>query len=198
MRKWPLFALLFVALFFFGCPVVERQKIISEVEARAHVEQDLRTKFPNAEVREIISATTDGESWQIKARVTYNFSSPCPVRLHVFYDYPRKGFIISPPEYITHECRVCVGEPCIIAVPEEAIIASHTLAGTSDVKNYITNYANAKPTARFYSAYFDPATNTTLRDVWIVSWYSPATNYAVIAAVSYGGVIEKTWKVVKE
>lgn len=195
-------AVLFISLilfgvFMFGCPQQPALKTVTETEAHTFVIDDLGAKFPDADVREIIEMSQSDGSWYVKARVTHNFTTPCPVRMHVYYDYPRKGFIESPPEYITKGCRVCIEGPCVIGTPEEAIIASHTMAGSDSVQSYILAHSDAKPEVKLYSEYIDAETGTKYRNVWIVKWFSQKTNYATFVLLSETGQVLKAWQSVK-
>jgi hypothetical protein len=187
----------FAGILMFGCSQQTSDKNVTLAGARSFVEDDLRAKYPDAEVREIIDMTQTEGSWYVKARVTYNFSTACPVRIHVYYDYPKKGFIESPPEYITKDCRVCTAGQCIIATPEEAIIASHTMASSELAQAYIIAHSDAKPDAKFYAEYVDPETSTKYKNVWIVKWFSSKTNYATFVLISNSGEIIKLWQSVK-
>ncbi|MEM2974571.1 MAG: hypothetical protein QW112_03035 [Candidatus Micrarchaeia archaeon] len=115
--------------------------------------------------------------------------------MHLYYDYPKKGFIISPPEYITKDCKVCQADTCVIGTSEEAIIASHTLPGTEDVHTYIVYHKDAKPDVKFYEEY--SSEGTKYRNIWIVRWFSQSTNYGVYAMISNEGEIIKIWEVAK-
>lgn len=190
-------AIVLMLLIFLGC-VQQQPTKITEEEARSFVNDDLRAKYPNAEVREVIQISFDGESWQVKTRVTFNYSTPCPVRMHVYYDYPRRGFVVAPPEYITKECVICKEAICVIGTPEEAIIASHTLNGTGSIKEYVDRHADAVPDSKFYSEYFDKDAGTKYKNVWVVKWLSKSTNYGIILVISGNGEIVKIWEVAKE
>jgi hypothetical protein len=194
-----LFGLLVFAFLLFGCVQSEKKKVFSESEVSAFVMEDLNSKYPNADVKEILEmkSSDSNESWEIKARVTFNYTSPCPVRMNVYYDYPRKGFVEKPPEYITRTCEVCQGvTTCILGTPEEAIIASHTLSGSDPVKSYLGSYSDAKASAKFYSDYIDPVEKKIYKDVWIVKWTSEKTNYGLIVLISNDakilGIIQAT------
>ena len=86
--------------------------------------------------------------FEVKAKVTENPETKCPGRKHIFYNYPAQNFVPQPPEVITSNCAVCVQGICTIAFPEEAVIASHTFAGTEAVQDYLLDYlmSNAKNT----------------------------------------------------
>ena len=159
----------------------------------------MNSKYANADVKEILEVITSptNDSWQIKARVTFNYSFPCPVRMNVYYDYPRKGFIETPPEYITKDCTVCKGvETCVLGTPEEAVIASHTLSGSDSVTNFINSHSNPQAAAKFYSDYIDPVEHKEYSNVWVVKWTSDTTNYGLIVLVSNNasilGIIQAT------
>jgi hypothetical protein len=178
-----------------GCTKVSPSGNVTEQDAISFVLDDLKVKYPDAEIREVAEISKSDDSWYVKARVTYNYSTPCPVRMHLYYDYPKKGFIISPSEYVTKECKVCQTGTCIIGTPEEAIIASHTLNGTETVANYIFYHSDAKPDAKFYAEYISNGVKN--KNVWIVKWFSQTTNYGIFAMVSNEGQVLKTWEVAK-
>ena len=194
-----LVSLVLFSLVLFGCLQTEQQQVFKESDARAFVLDDLNSKYPSANVKEILEivSSSTNDSWQIKARVTFNYTSACPVRMNVYYDYPRKGFIETPPEYVTKECTVCKGvETCILGTPEEAIIASHTLEGSDAVVSFISAHSNAQASAKFYSEYLDPIQTNKYSNVWVVKWTSDTTNYGLIVLVSNEaqvlGVIQAT------
>ena len=158
---------------------------LSEEGAKSFFLEDLKEKYPGADVREIVeilpATASDGSPYyQLKARVTNGIATPCPERMHVFYDYPPKNFVAQQPEYITRGCKVCLDSPtCILAFPEEAIIASHTYAGTEEVAAFVKGNSDAKAVALFLDAFEGTA------GVWTVTW-SSATN-----PVSYEVVLSK-------
>ena len=154
--------------------------------------EDLKEKYPNADVREVTEilnvTASDGSSYyQLKARVTSGMGTPCPERLHVYYDYPPKNFVAQPPEYITSGCKVCINEAvCTLAFPEEAIIASHTYNGTEAVSDFIKQNADATANAQF----MESLGNYT--GVWKVAWGSPSSpvSYSVVLSKSQNKVLE--------
>jgi len=199
-RALLLAAVLLIGVVMFGCTQQQKQASFSEKDARTFVNDDLNSKFSGAEIKEIteLSPSPTNDSWQIKARVTFNYSSPCPVRMNVYYDYPRKGFIATPPEYITRDCTVCMNTAsCVIGTPEEAIIASHTMNGSTTVNDYITAHDNAVPDAKFYTEYVDTTSKKSYRNIWIVKWLSPTTNFGILTMISDTGEILKSWEVTK-
>jgi len=164
---------------------------MSEEDAKKFFIEDLNSKYPSADVREVVeiipSTASDGSPYfQLKARVTNGMGTPCPERMHVFYDYPPKNFVAQPPEYITKGCRVCIGvQQCMIAFPEEAIIASHTYNGTEQVASFVKGNSDAKAEA----IYMENLNGQV--GIWMVTW-SSATNpdtYQVILSKSKNSVI---------
>lgn len=161
-------ALLIKVMEFFKANVVEG-------DASRFVLEDLASKYPGADigVMTITEKSNDagGRYFEVKARVTEDADTPCPKRSHIFYNYPAQNFVAKTPEWITTDCTVCGDGICTIAFPEEAIIASHTLAGTDDVADYLRANTGAVPsvTEKFES------------DSWLVEWGSPgaASSYAV-------------------
>lgn len=148
--------------------------------------EDLERKYPNADVREVFQITpqagTNGSYYQLKARVSSNLASPCPQRLHIYYNYPPQNFVTQPPDMITQDCKLCINEPtCVLAFEEEAIVASHTYDGTKQVSDYISAYPDAVPSAYFSSEYGG------FTNVWIVDWDSKSAPYSFKALLSKTG-----------
>jgi len=109
--------------------------------------------------------------------VTYDYLSPCPRRLHFYYEYPEQNFVPSTPEEIAPGCLVCT-EPgdCNIIFEEEAIIASHTLTGTEAVHEYLQTYS-ATPAVAYYPAYHDE------ENVWVVDWDAEDAPYHLTVVI---------------
>ncbi|MEM4554982.1 MAG: hypothetical protein QXT25_03985 [Candidatus Anstonellaceae archaeon] len=172
---------LILAVFVFSKPAYP----MTESDAKKFFLEDLKEKYPDADVREIIEilllTSPDGTPYyQLKARVTKGLYTPCPERLHVYYDYPPKNFIAQPPEYITKGCSICLNEPnCIIAFPEEAIIASHKYPQAERVAEFVKKNTDARPeeviSLQSYKDY---------SDVWLVKWVSASANKSLLAVVS--------------
>jgi hypothetical protein len=170
--------------------------VMSEAEAKKFFLEDLAQKYPDAEVRdvmEILNITqSDGtQYYQLKARVTKGLATPCPERTHVYYDYPPKNFVAQQPEPITKGCQVCLNEPkCILAFPEEAIIASHTYNGTETIQNFIKYNSGATATATPLESFEGYANG-----VWIVQWKPAAelpTSYTVVLSKTDNSVLNIT------
>ena len=169
-----------VAYFIFSKPAYP----LTEQDAEKFFLEDLKEKYPTADVREVMEiipvSSQDGTQYfELKARVTNGLSTPCPELLHVYYAYPPKNFVAQPPEYIARGCKVCMNEPnCVIAFPEEAIIASHTYPGTEGVSSFIKAYADAKPEAQFAENYKEYS------GVWLVRWSAASSSFAYNVAIS--------------
>jgi len=159
---------------------------LTQDDAKKYFLEDLSSKYPTADIREITEITSlsaqDGSPYyQLKARVTNGLSTPCPERIHVYYDYPPKNFVAQPPEYITKGCKVCLNvDTCSLAFPEEAIIASHTYAGAEMVSQFVKDNSDAKASASFDGT-----------DTWTVKWSSASsgTGYTVQLSKSQNKVL---------
>ena len=185
-------AALAIAFFIFSRP----GPAVTQADAEKFFLDDLASKYPGADVREItdnlpLTASDGTPYYELKARVTSGISTPCPERINVYYDYPPKNFVSQPPEYITKGCQICINEPvCTVAFPEEAIIASHTYSGTEAVAQFIksnSDAAAAEPEFMdSYGGYFG--------GVWIVNWSSASsrTSYTVLVSKSQNKVLEVT------
>lgn len=155
----------------------------SEGDARKFFLEDLASKYPHADVREILNVSevgSGGSSYlRLKARVTTGLYTPCPERLHVYYYYPQQNFIADVPEEITAGCMVCAEtKTCVLAFPEEAIIASHKYGGGKKAEEYIRAYPDAKPSFELLDSYIGTV------GVWKVAWDSPAAPYSVVVYLS--------------
>ncbi len=157
------------------------QPDIEEADASKFVMEDLRSKYPTANIS-IMSITPKYNEakiryFEVKARVTVNPKGPCPERSHIFYNYPAQNFIAQPPEVITRNCVVCAEGICTIAFPEEAIIASHTLEGTEEIASYLETNQNVMPTV------------IEGTDSWTVVWESQTANYSYSVEMLRDGTI---------
>jgi len=165
-------------------------KSIEEGEASQFVTEDLREKYPLADISiiSIDEKTDDGEKYySIKAKVTEDYASPCPKRMHIYYNYPEQNFIQQPTEHITtDDCEVCGEGICTIAFPEEAIIASHTIEGTEKVNEFLEKNKYAVP----YVSKTD--------SIWLVRWDSPTASYYYEIEINVNGQIMKEEKKIKE
>ncbi len=160
-------------------------------DAAKFVLEDLRTKYPGADT-EIMSITPmvnerGGHYFEVKAKVTQDPNSPCPLRSHIFYDYPTQNFVPALPEVITDNCQVCLeGQGiCTIAFPEEAIIASHTLSGTAAVNAFVQSTPGIFPKV------------TEGVDTWVVTWDSEGSDHYYIVEVKRNGVISRAERIDK-
>jgi len=180
-REWLILAVL-VLLIAALAMVIQFVRFSSfDSDASRFVMEDLRSKYPYADI-EIMSMdkmmNAEGEEYlEVKARVTQMAGTPCPERMHLFYNYPSQNFVAQPPEVITSGCSVCQESPCVIAFPEEAVIGSHTLAGSDAVTDYISLHKDASASAVEHA------------DSWRVSWDSPSSTYYLEASVDRSGAI---------
>lgn len=163
-----------------------------QADARRFVEEDLKTKFPDADT-EILSIAEKKEDngqkyFEIKARVTRFQNTACPERLHTYYNYPKQNFVNPPDEVITKDCHICTnaGNSCVIAFPEEAIIASHTLSGTEQVGTYVRTKPSVFPTVR-------ETTNS-----WIVIWDSGIAAFFYEVEIARNGSVISVKKLDKD
>ncbi len=164
---------------------------IEQADAKRFVQEDLRAKFPNAET-EILSVIEkkDDKSqkyFEIKAKVTKFANSACPERLHTYYNYPKQNFVAPPDETVTTNCSVCSdsSKQCVIAFPEEAIIASHTFKGTEEVSRFVNNKVSVVPTVR-------QASN------WIVTWNSDISSFFYEIEIGKNGTVISVKKIDKD
>ncbi|MEW6748506.1 MAG: hypothetical protein AB1295_02255 [Candidatus Micrarchaeota archaeon] len=153
---------------------------VVEADASKFVLEDLRSRYPNAEIG-IMTITPknnpSGERYfEVKAKVTKYAESACPERSHIFYNYPAQNFVAQPAEVITSGCQVCTEGICTIAFPEEAIIASHTLLGTEEVERFIQYNDDAEP-----SVY-------EKEDSWTVKWDS-LSGYVIVNLHRNGSIL---------
>lgn len=151
-------------------------------DASKFVLEDLRATYPGADIS-IMSITPkynqqEKSYLEVKARVTQKPLSPCPERLHIYYNYPVQNFVPQPPEVITGtNCQVCMEGACTIAFPEEAVIASHTLWGTKEVQDYLHANIDATPLV------------TQKGDSWLVRWDSEKAGYSYLVEIHRNSTI---------
>ncbi|MEM4389578.1 MAG: hypothetical protein QXG98_02865 [Candidatus Micrarchaeia archaeon] len=210
MRLTAVIAAVLLALLLLGC--LERRVVdVKEADARKLILEDLQAKFPDADVREILFMNFTESSWNVKARVTWGRETPCPKRIHVYYDYPKRGFEISNPEVITAggavrrgincsiDCIPCPGgDRCMLAFEEQAVIASHALIEANDVREFVCKFEDAKAEAKSYAEYRDAYTNKTYDDVWLVKWSSDQTNVEKYVLLWKSGIgIAEQWSQIK-
>ena len=157
---------------------------VPEEKAVNFVMDDLANKYPGGDYSILsmeLKKSDKGENYyDIKAKATIGLDTPCPKRIHVYYNYPEQGFVVHPPDVVTDNCLYCTNQPnCIIMFDEEAIIASHTIGGTEAVTAYISEF-DAQPKVSFDDA----------NDVWTVTWDSPAADRTVTVKISSGNALE--------
>ena len=163
---------------------------VEQADAKKFVLADLNDKYPGADSEIISMEEKQNEQTQkyfhIKAKVTNNANAGCPQRMHVYYNYPEQNFEPEPVDYITSKCEVCREQPCVLAFPEEAIIASHTLPGSSKIDDFLSLYPTAYPLVE------------GLGNGWKVMWDSPVSSYYYVAEVATDGKIKSVARFEKE
>ncbi len=182
IKRELLLILLLLAVILALVKVIEFfQMNVVEGDASNFVKEDLRTKYPSADI-EIMSIVPKYNSngakyFELKAKVTKDPLSECPERFHIFYNYPEQNFVPQPPEVIAANCHVCTEGICNIAFPEEAIIASHTMPNTDVVQSFLKTYPDAIPEVK------ENANN------WLVIWASPSANSSYIIGINRNGSV---------
>ncbi|MFH1393483.1 MAG: hypothetical protein ABII71_02325 [Candidatus Micrarchaeota archaeon] len=164
-REWQLIVVLLILIVLLVKAVEFFKVDVVEADASNFVMEDLTSRYPEADISimSIREMTNDaGDNYfEVKARVTEGAATPCPGRMHIYYNYPEQNFISQPSEVITMGCEVCTEGICTLAFPEEAVIASHTFEGTDDISSYLSLYPSAYPST------------TESKDSWLVVWNSP-------------------------
>jgi hypothetical protein len=122
--------------------------------------------------------------YEVKARATQGLETPCPRRIHIYYNYPVQNFVPQPAEVITQDCRVCTQNTCALIFPEEAIIASHTYSGTKQVSLFLVQ-ASATPTAKEFGS------------LWEVKWDSEDSSFYYQVDLSKNGTLLNVSRVEK-
>lgn len=123
-----------VALFA-GC--INKPEEIDQLSFEQAIIKDAQAKYPTADIIEIESREQVGDTNITCVRVTFNYTSVCPIRMRLKYKYPDYGYETGVTSYIVRDCTYKCQGNCIITGDEEAIIAAHTLAGSEDVKRFI-------------------------------------------------------------
>jgi hypothetical protein len=189
-RRELLILISLVVLILLLVKLVEFFKVnVVEADASKFVTEDLYANYPDADI-DIMTVkekyNDEGEKYfEVKAKVTEDYNTPCPVRMHIYYNYPVQNFVPQPTEYITLNCEVCTEGTCTIAFPEEAIIASHTFEGTENVDGFIEGFESSHPTV------------SESEENWEVMWDSPVSTHYYVVVVGKDGNIESVEKVEK-
>jgi len=189
-NQWVLLIILVLAIFAL-VKIIDFFKVVTIVEddATKFVLEDLHSKYPDADIEIITIKEMEndygGKYFEIKVKVTDDPESACPERMHIFYNYPDQNFVTQPPEVITSDCEVCEEPECILVFPEEAVIASHTFAGTAAVHQYLSDYSDA-----YYEV-------TEMPEGWRVIWDSEDAGYFYIVDILKNNSVEPVEKVTK-
>jgi len=163
---------------------------VEQADAAKFVSEDLSVKHPNTDITILETKEffndNGGKYYEVKAKVTTGLYTPCPRRVHIYYNYPVQNFVPQPAEVITENCAACTEGTCILNYPEEAIIASHIFKGTGDVAAFLKEYPSAAPTAR------------DLGGGWLVKWDSVSSPYFYEVKVDKDGVVLNVLRTNKE
>ncbi len=138
---------------------------IEKTSVKDAVLLDAASRFPNAERVNIINIVNKGGSKVLVVRVTYNYSSTCPKRYHVYYTYPEGRFLPEHPVKASIECNACK-KPCKLTYEEDAIIASVSLQGSDEVRQFVEE---EKPEVKVEKN----------GEGWQVIWYNDNKAYVV-------------------
>jgi hypothetical protein len=162
---------------------------VESADAAKFVLEDLAVKYPNADAsildtKQMFNSQGD-KYFEVKARVTEGFYTPCPEREHIYYNYPVQNFVPQPPDVITRGCSVCTEGTCILNFPEEAIIASHTFSGTEAVSSFIKTWS-AVPAVQ------------DLGTEWLVKWDSASSPDYYSVSLDKGGEVLNVVRTQKE
>jgi hypothetical protein len=195
MRPEDAFIVVALFLLLSGCTQPNDQ--MTQEKAVGFVKEHMKVQYPNA-TTDVFNVTPQDGSWKITSEVIYGENTPCPDLSIVVYEYPQFGYVPRAQNNITSNCEVlsCKDIPnCRIAMPEEAIIASHKLNNVPEVDSFVSafGYSNVKVYATFYDNYLEPKTNSTYPSVWVVRWTAANANYTInlILNQSGGKVIDK-------
>jgi hypothetical protein len=190
-REYIVIGLLVIAIIFLIGVIDFVKKNVEQADAKKFVLEELNRLYPDADA-EIISmaektSPAGSKYFEIKSRVTRDAATPCPRRIHIYFNYPEQNFVPQPPEYVTQNCQVCVDKTnCVIGFQEEAIIASHTLVGTEEVATFIKDNNAAYPAV------------TDNGDSWLVEWNSPFSTYYYNVKISKNTSLLEVQKLLKK
>lgn len=154
---------------------------VEGADASNVVLEDLQSRYPEGDVSIMTIKQKQNnlgqQYFEVKAKVTLDYDTPCPERIHIYYNYPEQNFVSQPNEYITAGCQVCTEGICTLAFPEEAIIASHTFKGTEEIHDYVEEYPSAH------------ADTSESNDSWIVRWNSALASFSYSVEISKNGKV---------
>ena len=189
-RELVLILVLLIAIAFLARAVGFFKPNVQSADAAAFVLEDLKVKYPNADIgiletKELYNSNNE-KYFEVKARVTEGLNTPCPKRVHIYYNYPIQNFVPQPADVITQNCAVCTEGTCILNYPEEAIIASHTLKGTPLISGFLKNIPSAVPSAE------------DLGSEWMVRWDSVSSPYYYTVLLGKDGAVLNVTKTGKE
>ncbi len=128
---------LFISVIIGGCTKNKTQT--ETISFEKSIISDAESKYPGADIIEIEGTESVGEYNITNVRVTFNYTSVCPVRMRLRYKHPLFGYETGVPTYIIKDCVYRCEGTCIITSEEEAIVAAHTLPNTKNAQEFINN-----------------------------------------------------------
>ncbi len=143
-----------------GLSDIEREKLEKVIV------EDASQRYPDADIVEIIDRKRINNTYEFKVRVTWNYTSICPIRYHLYYYYPSQHLVPKLPEKILSNCDFCKEGNCIIAFEEEAIQASVNMPECKKVREFVEE-KNALPEVK------------KVGNLWVVKWSSVDESYVV-------------------
>ncbi|MCX8205949.1 MAG: hypothetical protein N3H30_01840 [Candidatus Micrarchaeota archaeon] len=124
-----------LAALFAGC--IGKPEQVDQLGFEQAIIKDARAKYPAADIIEIEGHEEVGGTNITSVRVTFNYTSVCPVRMRLKYKYPDYGYETGVTSYIIRDCTYKCEGNCIITGEEEAIVAAHTLSGSQEASQFI-------------------------------------------------------------
>ena len=186
-KEWKILIGLVVVICLFVILSPRPKARLDNMSVRQIILDDLSTKYPNASIGILelseMQNKDNGTYYRIKAKVVLDPNGPCPERMHVYYNYPKQNFVPQPPEHITTGCTVCksADNVCVLLYPEEAVIASHTMPGTSVVSGFIKRHRNA-------ITHVVKSIKHNDTEIWSVTWTSG--NSSIVVDMYKNGTVQ--------
>ncbi|MEM4295441.1 MAG: hypothetical protein QXS91_01385 [Candidatus Anstonellales archaeon] len=141
--------------------------------------EDASQRFRGADIIDIVKLTKKDNNEVAVLRVTYNYSSICPKREHVYYSYPEGRFLPQYPIEVITSCDLCRNSNnCLIAYEEEAIIASTNIKGTEKLRDFVINEGAS------------PIPKKIGENVWKVTWISEDGKIGTASFTNKGELIQ--------
>jgi len=172
--------IIFLLVLYLNLTSVKSYENIKTEMIKTAIIKDAANRYKDADIINIYEISKQQDKYLVKVRVTFNYSSPCPKRLELIYDYPSQHFTPKKPTWIVNDCNLCKFKSCKIIFEEEAIIASLNVNGTEDVRDFVLK-TNAIPSVKH------------LNDIWIVKWSD--TNQTYVVTLNQDGLLKGIKKI---